>query len=51
MRRLFLYSKEALRHTVSLTTVLLLFLSAFTADKIHYKPHLKPLFSHGPEKV
>ena len=40
---IFIY-KEASRHTVSLTTVFLLFLSAFTAEKIHNKPHLKRLF-------
>ena len=43
---IFIY-KEASRHTVSLTTVLLLFLSAFTAEKVHYKPHLiNHFFSH-----
>ena len=40
---IFIY-KEASRHTVSLTTVFLLFLSVFTAEKIHYKPHLKRHF-------
>ena len=34
---IFIY-KEASRHTVSLTTVFLLFLSVFTAEKIDYKP-------------